>query len=163
MCVDKHHYKCCSCFSMTTGTLILGALYLLSSIGDAISGYWFAFALSVVITLLFVMVLVKPHDINIRKLLYYIVSILTTIQLVGLVVVFIFLLVTDDWIAEACSNYSSDYTDQLNCLDYARTGMIIAMCCLMVIYSLLAFCTVQILYYGWKEQVHIAQERQGHD
>ena len=45
MCVDKHHYKCCGCISLTAATSILGCLYLLAKIYYAIISEWGAFAI----------------------------------------------------------------------------------------------------------------------
>ena len=114
MCVDKHHYKCCCCCSLTCATLILGLLYLIGCIADAVAGLWLTFAIQLVMSLLFIMVLVKPHDVTIRKILYYVVMIMTVINFVALIIVFIYFLATDDWIYDACkssieSYWESDY------------------------------------------------------
>ena len=160
MCVDTNQYKCCNCCSLTTATLVLGALYLLSCIGNAVSSMWLGFAISLIISLLFVMVLVKPNAVYIRKLLFYLVSVMSAIQFLGVIIVFIYLLATDDWIEDACLDGTSNLSDYNDCLDYAKTYMVITFIFLLIIYALLVFCTVQILYYGWKEQAHLAQEAQ---
>ena len=115
MYIGRNHYKCCGCCSMTTATLILGALYLIGCIFDAIAGMWLGFAIQLIMSLLFIMVLVKPHDVTIRKILYYLVMAMIAINFVGLIIVFIFFLVTDDWILNACHDFyeqSSSYWDQ---------------------------------------------------
>ena len=150
MCVDKHHYKCCGCLSLTTATLILGALYLCGTIYYAVINEWASFAISLVISLLYVMVLVKPGDANIRKLLFYMVSFLSVVGLLTLIIVFIVYLANDNWY-DACRNeyYWSDYQD---CLDNAKTWMIISFIVAICLDLALVFCTLQILYFGWKEQ-----------
>jgi len=159
MCVDKHHYKCCGSCSMTAATLVLGALCLIGCIFDAIGGMWVGFVTQLIMALLFVMVIVKPHDVSIRKSLYYIMFVMTVINYVGLIAVFIYLLATDDWIVTTCYEQTSNRYDFANCLDYARTAMVIVFCVLFVIYGLCGCCTLQILYYGWKEQEHLYHER----
>ena len=37
--------------------------------------------------------------------------------------------------------------------------MVIFFVVLFIVYALLGFCTLQILYYGWKEQEHLYHER----
>ena len=115
-----------------------------------------AFAINLIITLLFIMVLVKPHDVYIRKLIFYLVTALQMIGAVFLVAVFIYLCATDQWVEDACRNGTDDYETYSQCLDYAKTYMIAAMVIVFVVGGLLAFCTLQILYYGWKEQQAIA-------
>ena len=49
MCVDERQKKCCGCFSLTVGTIILGVFYLLASIweglvGVILPGSWASFA-----------------------------------------------------------------------------------------------------------------------
>ena len=143
MCVDTHHFKCCcSCLSMTSATLILGALYLIGCIMNAVGGWWINFAITLIISLLFVMVLVKPHDIYIRKILYYSVTGMTVINFLGVIIVFIYLLATDDWIDTACNEGTDNYSDYSQCLDYAKTYMIIGMVFVVVVTALLGFCTM---------------------
>ena len=160
MCVNTEHYKCCSCFSMTTATLILGALYLIGCVCDAVIENWFGFAVSLIISLLMMMVLVKPHDVYIRKILYRLVASLTLISFAVLIAVFIYLCASDSWIDDACRNGTETYEDYTECQDYAKSYMVIGMLFFIAMYTLISFCTLQILYYGWKEQMAIAEERQ---
>ena len=60
MCVDTRRQKWCHCFSLTTATLILGAMALVECIFDAVAGLWVCFGSSLVISVLFFMVLVNP-------------------------------------------------------------------------------------------------------
>ena len=150
MCVDKHHYKCCGCLSLTTATLILGALYLCGTIYYIVVGEWASFAVSLVISLLFILVLVKPHDANIRKILFYLISFLSIIGLLVLIIVFIVYLANDRWIDYCYDEYIGH--DRADCLDNARTWMIISFIIAICLDLALVFCTLQILYFGWKEQ-----------
>ena len=107
MCVDKHHYKCCGCLSLTHATLILGLFYILGAIYYATMGTWWNFAIWIVTSVLFIMVLIKPHDAMVRKMLFYIVSALAIIGLVATIIVFLIYLVNGDWY-NACDAYSFD-------------------------------------------------------
>ena len=153
MCVDKHHYKCCGSCSLTTATLILGALYLLGTIAYAVTQQWVSFSISLILTLLFVMVLVKPGDIGVRKLIFYLVTIGQIIGTVALILVFIILMATDDWVKDACDKWDVD-----NCYDDAKKWIIISFIIALILDLLLCFCVAQILYYGWKEQEALAVE-----
>ena len=89
MCVDKDNFKCCSCIDLTTATGILGALYIIGCIYYGCVGEWAEFAFALVISALFVMVCVKPHDTNVRKLLFYIISTLSCLGLFVFIIVVI--------------------------------------------------------------------------
>ena len=45
MCVDKHHYKCCGCLTLTQATLILGLIYIIGAIYYVTIGSWINFAI----------------------------------------------------------------------------------------------------------------------
>ena len=166
MCVDKHHYKCCGSCSLTTATLVLGCFYLLYTIGCAVSQQWVSFAIGLVMTLLFVMVLVKPNDIGVRKLIFYLISIGQVIATIALILVFIILMATDGWYDEArdnCYEQSTkhDYDWQDNCddIDWIKKIIIWTFVCFLIIDLVLCYCVLQILYYGWKEQESLAADQ----
>ena len=97
MCVDKHHFKCCGCLSMTAATILLGVLTLCSAIFYAIREEWASFAIGAFTSLLFFGVLVKPHEANIRKMLFYIASTMSLVGLVATIIVFIVWLNNDTY------------------------------------------------------------------
>ena len=147
MCVDKHHYKCCGCISLTAATAILGCLYLLATIYYAIISEWGAFAIYLITTLVFIMVIARPNDANIRKLLFYIVTVLSVIGLVAACIFFFVILANGDFSEYVCSYSSSGY----HCEDINNTWVIIWFVLALCLDLLLVFCTAQILYFGWKE------------
>ena len=97
MCVNKETYKCCACLTLTQATLILGAIYIIGAIFYGVSGSWINFIIWLITSLLFIMVLVKPHDANIRKMLFYIAAIMSLIGLACLVIFFLVYLIDGDW------------------------------------------------------------------
>ena len=103
------------------------------------------------------MVLVKPNDIAVRKLIFYLVTIGQIVGTIALIIVFIVLMATSGWIDDACEK--SSYAD---CTDNAKKWVIIAFVCSLCIDLLMCFCVLQILYYGWKEQEALAAERIAH-
>ena len=148
MCVDKHHYKCCRCLTLTQATLILGLIYIIGAIYYVTIGSWINFAIWIVASVLFIMVLFKPHDAMIRKLLFYIGSILSIIGLVAIIIAFLIFLVNGDWY-NACAEYS--WGDHENCVENAKLYMIISFTITLLLDLALVYCTLQILYFGWKE------------
>mmetsp|Transcript_11525 Transcript_11525/g.15566 ORF Transcript_11525/g.15566 Transcript_11525/m.15566 type:complete len:131 (+) Transcript_11525:194-586(+) len=94
--------------------------------------------------------LVKPNEISVRKLIFYLVSIMQFVGTVALVIVFIVMLTTDGWIEDACKKDSCDS---------AKTWLVVGFIATFIIDLLLCFCVLQILYYGWKEQESIAADR----
>ena len=102
MCVDTENYTCCCC-SLTTATYVLGLLQLFGTISFASQDYWSSFACQLIITLLFIMVFINPHDPRTRKILFYGVSIGQAVSICVTIAIFLFLLFTDDWIDDACS------------------------------------------------------------
>ena len=154
MCVNTHTLKCCcgSC-SLTTATIVLGILNLLGTVAYGVSMNWYSFGISLVITLLYLMVVVKPYDVYTRKILYYTVMITGAIGVAVLAIVGIVLWVTfDDWVEDACKNNTHNSNDYWNCMDYAKawfvTGFIVALAFSIFMF----FISWQILFYGWKEQ-----------
>ena len=92
---------------------MIGILNVLGSIACAISGNWWGFAYNLVLALLFVMVLVKPYDAGIRKLIYYIYIISCIIGFIGFLV-FIIYAFTSDWEKDWCQDTGYDYADDFD-------------------------------------------------
>ena len=101
MCVDKHHFKCCCGCSLTCGTITIGILSALSAISYAIKGYWITFSFAGVLAVITLMVLIKPHDSNTRKLIYYVYLVVAIAQLIGVVIVII-MMFAGSWSEEQC-------------------------------------------------------------
>eukprot|EP00354_Favella_ehrenbergii_P008280 CAMPEP_0170467360 /NCGR_PEP_ID=MMETSP0123-20130129/10969_1 /TAXON_ID=182087 /ORGANISM="Favella ehrenbergii, Strain Fehren 1" /LENGTH=126 /DNA_ID=CAMNT_0010733709 /DNA_START=135 /DNA_END=515 /DNA_ORIENTATION=- len=112
--------------------------------------------MQLIISMLFIMVFVNPYDARTRKMLFYSVSIGQLISIVTYIAIFLYLLFTDDWIKDACHSTSS-YVQQQNCLDFAKTGLIISFCWGMAIMLLFIFMIWQVLFFGWKEQEEKAE------
>ena len=75
---------------------MIGVLYVIGVIAEAIAGSWAAFVFYLIMALLFVMVIVKPYDASIRKLLYYISLIMNILGAIGLVIAII-VMFAGDW------------------------------------------------------------------
>ena len=126
MCVNIHTLKCCcgSC-SLTTATIVLGILNLLGTVAYGVAMNWTSFAISLIITLLYLMVVVKPYDVYTRKILYYTVMITGAIGVIVLAIVGIILWVTfDDWVLDACRDNTHSHNEFINCMDYAKAWFI---------------------------------------
>ena len=169
MCVDTQKFRCCcGCLSLTQATIAIGLLYVLGVIANAINHFWIGMALDICFVLLFVMVIVKPYDISIRKTLYYIYAILSAIGLVGLVI-FTIVIFASDWEVDWCTtpaNYA-DYNDWFDnvgeCVSFINNVMIGLVITMYLIAVPCALCILQILYYGWKEQETLTAERQAYN
>ena len=101
MCVNSKEMKCCGSCSLTDATIVLGVLYVLFAIGSAASQQWFNFAMGLLASFLFIMVCVKKHDVNVRKALFVLVTILQTLSVIGFIVAFGVILSTD-YVEEMC-------------------------------------------------------------
>ena len=109
MCVDTQHYKCCcGCMTLTQATILIGIIYILSAILDAIVGQWINFVFCLVVGLLFGMVIFKPYNEGVRKLLYYLYLILQIIGAVGFIIAVI-VIFASDWEQDWCTAYYYDY------------------------------------------------------
>ena len=62
--------------NLTIATLIVGFVNVILCILDAIFENWWSFGFHMVISLLFGMVLFQPYNENVRKVLYYIYTVL---------------------------------------------------------------------------------------
>ena len=82
--------------TLTQATILIGVLYVIGVIAEAIVGSWAAFVFYLIMALLFVMVIVKPYDASIRKLLYYISLIMNILGAIGLVIAII-VMFAGDW------------------------------------------------------------------
>ena len=58
--------------SLTQGTILSGVTYLTASIIFAIMGGWLVFSFCLAVTILFSLIIVKPYNSDVRKLIYYI-------------------------------------------------------------------------------------------
>ena len=150
MCVDTHKFRCCfGCCSLTTGTIIIGALYALGAIGSAISQQWIPFALEVVLAGIFSIVLCKPNSVDTRKLIYYVVAILYGLALIGWII-FVIYAFASDWEVDICTNLDSFveglFDSPYDCIQNINTWLWI----FVVVYSLImipcGYCVLQILY-----------------
>ena len=157
MCVNSSTMKCCGSCSLTDATIILGVLYALGAIGSATSRQWGNMALMAVACILFVLVCIKRNDVNVRKLLFIVVTIIQTISVVVLIGTFIYLVAVDDWVTDACTD--GDYNTYDECKDAVYFFVYVAFGVALVIQLLLCWCEVQILYYGWKEQEMLAGQK----
>ena len=97
MCVDKHHFKCCCCCSLTQGTVCIGIMWLIVTILYAVGGQWIQFVVTGVMSALFIMVIVKPHDVNTRKWLFYLYSALQVASIVTFAIVYIVYITSDGY------------------------------------------------------------------
>ena len=105
MCVDTRDEPwrcCCGCMSLTQATILIGILYLLEAVSNAIAGMWLGFAFALVMTGIFVMVIVKPYNADIRKLLYYIYLCLLIASAVAYTI-FIIYAFASDWEVDTCN------------------------------------------------------------
>ena len=103
MCVDKHNFKCCCGCSLTCGTITIGILQVIGAISYAIAaigansyavvGNWVAFSFAAVLAVITLMVLIKPHDACIRKLIFYVYLVVAIRQLIAVLVVIIMMFV----------------------------------------------------------------------
>ena len=72
MCVDTHHFRCCcGCLSLTQATIVLGVFQLFATIFYAIVWEWVNFTFSAIVSLAYILVIIKPYDACNRKILYY--------------------------------------------------------------------------------------------
>lgn len=163
MCVTSHNFKCCcGCMSMTTATMILGACYLFGTICNAIIGNWFGFGGDLLLTGIFGMVLFKPHSVGLRKCIFWMMTVLQSLGVLGFTALVIIGIVVD-WEESVCTDYWSDlsqyYDNETLCEEQLRQVFIMVIVLSILIGLPLIFCILQILYYGWKEQEHFHRER----
>ena len=116
MCVNKSTMKCCGSCSLTDATIVLGVLYALSAISGAASRQWFHFAITLVACILFIMVCVKKNNVGVRKVLFILVTVMQTISLLGLIIVFI-VIMASDWIEDTCVEIAKDDSTAFDTMD----------------------------------------------
>ena len=121
MCVNSSTMKCCGSCSLTDATIVLGVFYALSAISGAASRQWFHFAVTLVACILFIMVCVKKNNVGVRKMLFILVTIIQTVSLLGLIIVFIIIMATD-WVEDTCVEIFKDdrsaYDSTDDCKDF---------------------------------------------
>ena len=163
MCVDTHNFRCCcGLFSLTTATLIIGALNLIGMIASAIESQWITFAFYGVFVVLFSFVIIKPHNAGTRKIIYYLYAIFAALFVLAVIVGVIYIFASD-YKKTICANLTSSYSSYQNCLDGINLYLIIVTIAYLLVAIPCQLCVLQILYYGWKEQENINAERQAGD
>ena len=166
MCVNKEHYTCCCC-SLTTATTVFGVLTGLGCIFFGLAQMWISFSLQLAMTLIYVMVCVKPHDVALRKMLYYLSMVGWIVSIVLLVVVSIVLMNSEVYKDKFCA-YTDSLTDDHHyynysyCVEAIEQSLMIYMIVGTIVQILEAFCVLQVLYHGWKEQEHKAEKDSGY-
>ena len=160
MCVNNTTMKCCGSCSLTDATIVLGVFYGLYAISSAASRQWFHFIITLIACVLFIAVCVKKSSVVVRKMLFILVTIMQTISLLGLIIVFIIIMATS-WIEDLCidGDAGSGYDSLEDCESYIRMLVGIGFGIGLVLTLLLCWCEVQILYYGWKEQEMLAGQK----
>ena len=162
MCVNNTTMKCCGSCSLTDATIVLGVFYGLYAISSAASRQWFHFIITLIACVLFIAVCVKKSSVVVRKMLFILVTIMQTISLLGLIIVFIIIMATS-WIEDLCTtgDAASDYDKPEDCESAIRMFVGIGFAIAIVLTLLLCWCEIQILYYGWKEQEMLAGQKSG--
>ena len=107
MCVDKNHFTCCCCYSLTSGTIFIGIFNAILSVGYALEassfytevsslyteaskmytlvlsvGFWVTFSFSVVLTLIPLIVICNQNNSYDRKGVFWIYMIVTILKLI---------------------------------------------------------------------------------
>ena len=116
MCVNSSTMKCCGSCSLTDATIVLGVLYALSAISGAASRQWFHFTVTLIACILFIMVCCKKNNVGVRKMLFIVVTIMQTISLLGLIIVFI-VIMASDWIEDTCVEIAKDDSTAFDTMD----------------------------------------------
>ena len=137
MCVDTHRFRCCcGLFSLTTATLIIGTLYLIGAIVNAIQGIWAAFAFDLAFVALFAIVVFKPYNEGVRKLIYYLFMILAVVSYTAFFI-FIIIAFTGDWEVQWCNavytDYDQYYSNFQDCVNFINTILIVAVVAALVV------------------------------
>ena len=158
MCVNKDNYKClCGC-TLTQATVIFGVVLIvggLSSLGGT-GGVGFMGFFQILIGILMCVVIAKPRSIPLRKAIYWCYVIYCILLFICLIVVVIIILAVDS-IVETSSECKSDRycTSASNTVDdAARTFLLILVIIWACIYVPITLVGLQIVYYGWKEQIY---------
>ena len=92
---------------------------------------------------------------RLRKVLFWVVTVMAGVGLLIIIITFIIAIALfDEWIGDACREL--DTQEQYDaCRDWAFTILVIAFAITVVVDSIFVFITIQVLYYGWKEQEQI--------
>ena len=168
MCVNTNNSRCCcGCFSLTTATVIIGCIYLIGGVINAVNGVWLNFAFQTLLAGLFCMVLFYPRNVSLRKLIFIIEAVFYILGAIGFVILLIVYFATDlaDNFDETwCDDYYTQlegqvFNDYSSCLDFINTWVIVGVVLVALIWTPIALCILQILYFGWKEQENRIEER----
>ena len=169
MCVNSNNSRCCcGLFSLTTATVLIGILFILNAALQAIAGAWVSFALNLGMASLFGIVIAKPRNASLRKVIFIINVAINVMAAVGFVILLIFFFVTDaneNYDQTWCNNYYFDYRDQLfssyqDCLSFINTWLILGIVTVILVWIPCTACILQILYLGWKEQENRVEQRE---
>ena len=116
-------------------------------------------------TCLFGLVVVKPYNADIRKIIYYIYMGLLVAGGIAIVIFLIYAFASDweqEWCLSGSYSYGSGSTYE-DCKDFIQLILIIYVVALILLIVPCSLLVLQVLFYGWKEQEKINQERQTHD
>ena len=114
MCINKETMKCCGKYSLTHATMAIGGLYLVYAIVCAVSGQWFSFCMGLLASGLFIGVCWKREDILLRKRLFYAVTVLTGLSILGMIVTVI-VITASDYLENVCwDDFNDDEVEFLN-------------------------------------------------
>ena len=166
MCINKEKWHCCSCFSLSVATWIIGVFELVGCISAGINHQWVSFAVSLFKSSLFALTIVKPHSIGIRQWLFYIymtLSVCFTIMFAIAIIAICFTDIAEDVFEQACLDsptlYPGKYQKLHECVGYIHNIAIAAMVVLFLICVPLRFSLARVLKYAWKEQQQIHEEQ----
>ena len=151
--VSPVNLMCCKCCTLTQATVMLGILYAISNIICGVAQLWILFAVNICITIFFLVMCIKCRSTALRCLLFFMVTILQLVMLIGIVYSYIAYIVTGDFVEETCLDELADIEEDLDSCE-ARYHILILFAFLFFFgfHLLLSWCEVQILYYGWREQ-----------
>ena len=111
---------------------------------------------------LFAIVLFKPHNAPTRKLLYILYAIGAVLYVIFFIAFAIYAFASD-YEETLCADATSTYSDYQTCMDAINLYLILALIVAALIVFPCQLCVLQILYWGWKEQEHINEQRQAGD
>ena len=117
-----------------------------------------------IVASLFFIIVAKPDNVGLRKIIYYVYMILMILGLIGYFI-FVIIVFTSDWETDFCvDNYNdfNDFYDSLSdCEDWINTMMIVIVILSALIFIPCTLACLQVLYFGWKEQEALANQRGG--
>ena len=158
MCVDREKMRCCcGAFSLTVATVIIGVLYLISAISSAIQTAWAPFVVYLIMAGLLGSVLVQPNNAGLRKIIYYTYVALAIAGAVGILIWIIYAFASASYVYEFCAQLA-EAESASDCVGFFNTLLIIIIVIVLLVFVPCTLCTMQILYYGWKEQENVEDD-----